>query len=303
MITNNLNSNDKRKALWLGSIAGDAFVLGGHWIYDVDKLQSSFPDYGKPQEPLPDSYHKNKKMGDQTHYGDQARHLWQYLSENNGDYDPDQYRQEWIKFIKSYDGYMDGASRESLTALKNNLQFGSGSDELGGTARLAAIYYWIEDPDQALAAAIDQSMMTHDNRQATAITVLVGKALEVLLAESENDSQLSVLEALDRARVQMIAEDEYDMKLISDSFDKANALEDLSAGSIAKKLGQNCHAKHALPAILAVLKQPDDYQEAMKLNVMIGGDSATRAMILGALLGAKLGTQSIPRDWLELMRD
>jgi hypothetical protein len=121
MDSKNLSKNDKRNALWLGSIAGDAFVLGGHWIYDLNKLQVSFPDYSNPQNPLPDSFHKNRKLGDQTHYGDQARHLWQHLADNGGNYDPDLYRKEWIQFISSYDGYMDKASKESLTALKNDL--------------------------------------------------------------------------------------------------------------------------------------------------------------------------------------
>ena len=55
--------------------------------------------------------------------------------------------------------------------------------------------------------------------------------------------------------------------------------------------------------MVAVLKHTESYQEAMKLNVMIGGDSATRAMIIGALLGAKLGTEAIPQDWIDIMRD
>jgi ADP-ribosylglycohydrolase len=299
----NLSMNDRRKALWLGSIAGDAFVLGGHWIYDLEKLRKSFPDYSSPQAPLSDTYHKNKKLGDQTHYGDQARHLWQFLLESNGNYDPASYRKEWVRFITKYNGYMDGASRESLTALKNNLQYGSGSDELGGTARLAAVYYWIEDPALALTAATDQSMMTHDNRQATAITVLAAKAITILLSEADSQDQFSVFDALDKARIEMVAEDEYDMHLINDSFVRVNQMKDFSAESIAGSLGQSCHARHALPAILAVLKQPDDYQAAMRLNVMIGGDSASRAMIIGALLGARLGTEAIPAEWLEIMRD
>jgi hypothetical protein len=259
MNTKNLNKTGRRNALWLGSIAGDAFVLGGHWIYDVDKLKSKFPNYSKPQNPLPDTFHKSKKLGDQTHYGDQARHLWQHLEANSGTYDPDRYREDWLRFMSSYEGYMDVASKETYSALQNDLLFGSGSDELGGTARIAAIYYWLEDARQAIISAIDQS--------------------------------------------RMVAEDEYDMKLINESFDAANSLQDFSAEAIAKNLGQSCHARHALPVMLAVLKYTEDYQEAMKLNVMIGGDSATRAMIIGALLGAKHGESVIPREWIDVMRD
>ncbi len=301
MNTKNLNKTDRRNALWLGSITGDAFVLGGHWIYDVNKLKSSFPDYNRPQNPLPDTFHKNKKLGDQTHYGDQARNLWQHLADNAGIYDPNEYRQEWLRFMSSYEGYMDGASKETYSALQNDLLFGSGSDELGGTARFAAIYYWLEDAQQAMLAAIDQSRMTHDNRQATAITVLFATALQKILDAKDDD--MSVFKVLEKAKIQMIAEDEYDMKLILASFDTVGSLQDFSAEAIAENLGQSCHAKHALPVILAVLKQTEDYQEAMKLNVMIGGDSATRAMIIGALLGAKYGIKVIPQEWIDVIRD
>lgn len=303
MNTKNLNKTGTRRALWLGSIAGDAFVLGGHWIYDVDKLKSKFPDYNKPQNPLPDTFHKNKKLGDQTHYGDQARHLWQLMSDNGGVYDPDRYREDWLRFMNSYEGYKDGASKESYSALQNDLLFGSGSDELGGAARIAAIYYWLEDAQQAIISAIDQSRMTHDNRQATAITVLVALALQNIIDLKDDEAELSVFEALEKAKTQMVAEDEYDMKLIIDSFDTVNSLHDFSAQAIARNLGQSCHAKHALPVMLAVLKHTEDYQDAMKLNVMIGGDSATRAMIIGALLGAKHGDEAIPREWINVMRD
>jgi ADP-ribosylglycohydrolase len=303
MNINNINKTGRRNALWLGSIVGDAFVLGGHWIYDVEKLKSSFPDYNKPQNPLPGTYHKSKKLGDQTHYGDQARHLWQFLSENNGIYDPDRYREAWLRFMNRYDGYMDGASRETISALQSDLLFGSGSDELGGTARIAAIYYWLEDAQQAIISAIDQSRMTHDSRQATAITVLIASALQTILDKPENESQLSVFETLNMARIQMVTDDEYDMNLINEAFDTANSLQDFTAEAIAENLGQSCHAKHALPVILAVLKHTEDYQEAMKLNVMIGGDSATRAMIIGALLGAKYGIKVIPQEWIDVIRD
>ncbi len=286
------NKSDQRQALWLGSITGDAFVLGGHWIYDLTQLKANFPTYTQPHDPLPGSYHKQKKAGDQTHYGDQARHLWHYLAANQVSYDPAQYRQEWLEFMSSYKGYMDRASKDSLSALKAGHQYGSASNELGGTARLAAIYYWLEDPHKALAAAEDQSRMTHDSPEARAITRLVAKALQLVL-----DQGLSAFAALDQAR------DQTEIKLVGDSFNAVKELTDFSADSIAKNLGQTCHAKHALPATLAVLKTCKDYRQAMQLNVMIGGDSAARALIIGAFLGAAEGTKAIPPDWYKIMAD
>jgi ADP-ribosylglycohydrolase len=297
MNINNLTKSDQRKALWLGSITGDAFVLGGHWIYDLDKLNSSFPDYSQPQSPLPDTYHKGKKLGDQTHYGDLARQLWQYLASNKGVYKPKQYRKEWIEYMRGYKGYQDRSSQESLAALQAGRQYGSHSNELGGTARVAAVYYWLEDPAQALAAAADQSKMTHDSPEAIAVTDLVAKALQIILDQSAARQPISAFEALLQARPKEEA------KLINDAFTAVRNLEDFSAASIAKNLGQTCHARHALPATLAVLKAAGDYRQAMQLNVMIGGDSAARAMIIGALAGACQGLGAIPESWYQVMAD
>lgn len=295
------NQTDKRKAQWLGSILGDAFVLGGHWIYDLKKLRTNFPVYDTLQQPLNDTFHKNKNLGDQTHYGDQARHLWQFMQEHEGRYEPTQYRQAWLTFLSDYKGYIDSASRDTRSALKRDKPYGSSSDELGGTARLAAVYYWLDQPEEALDAAVDQSRMTHDNPKATAITALFAHALQRLLLETTDEK--TAMQALQEAKQILALEKDYEVSLIERSFDSANRLTDRSADQIASQLGQSCHAHHALPAILAVLLETENYVDAMKLNVMIGGDSATRAMIIGALLGARFGMQAIPVDWLNKLRD
>jgi ADP-ribosylglycohydrolase len=45
-----------------------------------------------------------------------------------------------------------------------------------------------------------------------------------------------------------------------------------------------------------MVKYEEDYAEAMRQNVAAGGDSALRGMLLGMILGAYNGLESIPRE-------
>jgi ADP-ribosylglycohydrolase len=56
----------------------------------------------------------------------------------------------------------------------------------------------------------------------------------------------------------------------------------------------------ALSSIFVILLQHgDDLETALIENVMAGGDSAARGLVLGMLLGAAHGRRAIPARWLE----
>src|SRR6478752_5251927 len=61
-----------RGAIW-GQLAGDAFCLGSHWIYNLTELEKSYPEgiHGF-EPPLEGHYHFGKHPGQQTHYGEGA---------------------------------------------------------------------------------------------------------------------------------------------------------------------------------------------------------------------------------------
>lgn len=52
-----------------------------------------------------------------------------------------------------------------------------------------------------------------------------------------------------------------------------------------------------------IAKYENNMEEALIQSVMAGGDSAARGMLVGMVLGAHLGPESIPEKWLsELAR-
>jgi ADP-ribosylglycohydrolase len=50
-------------------------------------------------------------------------------------------------------------------------------------------------------------------------------------------------------------------------------------------------------SIHALLKHSDDFETAILAIIRAGGDSAGRASMVGAWLGAHLGTSAIPEAW------
>jgi ADP-ribosylglycohydrolase len=70
-----------------------------------------------------------------------------------------------------------------------------------------------------------------------------------------------------------------------------------------KKFGQTCETVASLPAVVhLVATYETDLKTALVENVMSGGDSAARGMAAGMILGAHLGRDAIPADWLNEMK-
>jgi len=56
---------------------------------------------------------------------------------------------------------------------------------------------------------------------------------------------------------------------------------------------------HTVEAALAIATQhPDDVRAAVIATVALGGDTDTVAAIVGGILGARLGAEAVPQDWL-----
>jgi ADP-ribosylglycohydrolase len=70
--------------------------------------------------------------------------------------------------------------------------------------------------------------------------------------------------------------------------------------AVIKEFGQMCAINAALPAAVhLMLRHETDLRQALIENVMAGGDSAARGMVVGMILGAAAGPAAIPAEWLE----
>jgi ADP-ribosylglycohydrolase len=286
---------DNAQAMVMAAFAADSLALAAHWIYDTTQIDREFGIIDQLLPPVAGSYHGSKQKGDFTHYGDQSLILLRHLAENNC-FDLNRFANSWQQFCRTYNGYIDSATRKTLAALdegKSARDCGSGSSDLGGPARIAPLIYWYRDnPDSLMSYAHQQTHLTHTGNGITATTdFIIGTTLLVL----GGTHPAAAIE-------QMIEEGIQDIDLDLRLRKSIDTVADDSRKVIAD-FGQMCGTSNALPgAVHLILAYQDNLREALIQNVMAGGDSAARGMVIGTILGAYQGMEGLEEGWLADLR-
>jgi ADP-ribosylglycohydrolase len=278
---------DNAKAMVLASFVADSLALGVHWIYDTAVINNDFGRVESLRQPKENSYHPTKEKGDFTHYGDQTLVLLDSVSAGKG-FELEQFARSWQDFFDGYNGYFDRATKDTLknfAAGKSPSESGSRSSELGGTSRIAPLAYrYRENPDTLTAAARAQTAMTHNNQEVLESSeffagvvskVLQGSAPVAAVKASLPDGRLG--------------------RLVQDGLESSG----LETRKAIKGFGQMCDIAAGLPGVIHLIaRYENNLKEALVENVMAGGDSAARGMLVGMVLGAHQGPAAIPSDWL-----
>lgn len=269
------------------ALVADSLSLGAHWVYDQEEIAEAFPHgITKFAEPLSE-YHKTKRAGDQTHYGDQAVMLRDSLEERGG-FDPEGWREDWLAAMEGYEGYVDGASRETL---KSGGKSPSGSGDLGGAARIAPILDLGLELDDAVAAVRAVTALTHGD-------AAVSDAAEFFTRAAYAVDAGSVFEdALDAAA----EEGSYRKLKVADHLESARELRDDNFPAVAEELGQACGVDQAFPLALYFLLRPEtEFGKTISDNALAGGDSSARAMLIALLYAAE--DADVAMEWVEGLR-
>jgi ADP-ribosylglycohydrolase len=285
----------KAEAMVLASFAGDSLALGPHWIYDVEEIERRFGRVEQFMKPSPDSYHPSKEAGEFTHYGDQTLVLLESIAEAGG-FDLQDFARRWRRLFSDYRGYFDHATKDTL----RNFQEGRGpedsgalSTDLAGASRVAPLVYrYRRDSGALVTAAKAQTAMTHNHPVVVqSAEFLVRAALAILEGEAPT------------AAMTKVADTSFKDGFVATAVHEALESLSLSAREAVLGFGQSCNTRGALPAVVfLVAKHESDLKEALVQNAMAGGDSAARGMAVGMLLGAHLGIDGIPGDWVSGMK-
>ncbi|MFT5698723.1 MAG: ADP-ribosylglycohydrolase [Desulforhopalus sp.] len=266
---------NKKKGMLFGAFYGDAFALGPHWIYDTQKIVKTFGQI-KTLTPPPPTYHSSKRKGDFTHYGDQALVLLQSVNSMTG-FDLKDFKNKWRALFDNYQGYVDGATKQTLKNIAAGIEdpVGSASQDLAGASRIAPLIYFYDDSTQLMAAVEAQTSLTHNN--ATVMNTaffFAALTMTVLQGGTVKDALYSTLETV---------EDENIRRLIERGAKEAGQ----ESVQCLQKFGTACSVEQSLPGTIQILlTYPEDYMGAMTANVMSGGDSAARGALIGMVLGA-----------------
>lgn len=290
-----------RGAIW-GALVGDAACLGSHWIYNLEELAQRFPGGVTGFEaPAAGHYHYGKQPGDLTHYGDGALLMLRSVAERGG-FDPIDFGGRFVALFgsDSYQGYRDHATKDTLESYaafmtgkpgsSYHFQGGGNDDQPATVTRLAPVVvaHWRDsDLPQVVASA---TRVSQSNDRALAYARGYTLILQALLA---GNGMASALSAAERALVKGSSETE-----VSEAIAAGGNGVALTVREATLKFGQSCPLASSFPAaVQCALKYEHDFSEAILATANAGGDSAGRAAMIGAWLGAVNGAAGIPATW------
>jgi poly(ADP-ribose) glycohydrolase ARH3 len=172
---------------------------------------------------------------------------------------------------------------------------GKGSFGNGSAMRVAPVgIFFFESPD-LYERASQSARPTHSHRLARDGAAIQAKAValavkasplepfprEQFLDEIENFSRAPEFKAKIRILRELLSSD------VSDAY-------------AAKILGQSVAVHESLPfAVYCFAQYPDSFEKCIYCAVLNSGDRDTLGAMAGAISGAYLGVESIPKDWLE----
>ena len=280
-----ISEEDRLAGIVYGSLVADSLALGAHWIYDQEEIRSTFGRVTDLLAPLPDSYHPKKSRGEQTHYGDQAIVLMETLRQH-GDFNRALFTAAWTNLWVEYPDYFDHATKETLATGS-----ASHSEELGGAARIAPLIARMADRplEDIIGAAREQTAVTHNSPIALDAAEFIVRIIRAIFEGA----------TIERA-IKIAAVTKYAVISPSHYLFQVDETRDLETGEALERIGLSCPAAKGLPAVLVLLdRYAHDPEAGLIENVMAGGDSAARGLVLGMILGAYHGKGAVEERWVE----
>lgn len=278
------------------ALIANAASLGFHWIYDMDYLE----ELAKKQSlvfqlPSLEHYAKAKpsfygypyaKLGDVTTQGMYLKWLFDAIKEKP-DFDIEDYRNlifEQTKPGGPYVGYIETYNHTLLiNAMSSRLRLSLPTLPVSDDHLVGFVPYLVS---KELGLGNDR---TWQLTQLFTDKVEYRQFFDMFDYIFENIAQMPRLELLEKAIE--LAPQTYKEKL-----SMALSMEN-TRDFIKQYAGIACHIPQSVPLIFRILNQCTSFEDMVKTNVRLGGASAERAMLLGAIFAQN---SKIPQEWIEL---
>lgn len=294
------------EAMIVGQFVADAATLGAHWIYDQDEILARYGEIEGFEAPVEGHYHYPKKPGDFTHLADSGLVVLRSVAEQ-GRFEAQDFGERWFATINpdhGYTGYVDGATRETLATAREERdpnapdsfgwQSGADDDETVSSANVAPVVAaHLRASRSEFLAKIDEFVHVRQvNARARAWNRAFAAFLVALLHGAEYGQAADVMsEAVEDVTLK---------EEIEAAVARVRAGVSMSVNEATIEYGQACPLDGAVPSALHVLfVHGDDFRAAVLATIRAGGDSAGRAAMIGAAIGARHGIEAIPAEWIQ----
>ena len=214
-------------------------------------------------------------------------------------------------FIRNYEaepwrGYGPGPPRV-FHMIKNGEAWDKAADKLyqggswgnGAAMRVAPVgLLYSHDPETLRHIAYNSSRITHSHELGKEGAALQAYAVALALNTPSNQ-EIQAETFLSRLR-DFVRHPVYQEKIAQ----VAELLTVQDKTRVISALGNGIEAPRSVPtAIYCFLRHPQSYEDATIYAISLGGDTDTIASMVGAISGAYLGVDAIPRQWREKLEN
>ncbi len=247
-------------------------------------------------------YHQGMQAGDNTLNLLCARVLMRSLNAV-GEYDPKDFLQEYIRFMTEPDQHNDTYAESFHRDFFANYARGVVPEKCAGAEGhdTASIGGLVCLPIVILSALRDHDLLSVN---------------EIALTQQRLTHQSSLLErytlALSDLLFHIFDSPDHDIEALACrvakgvGFPAADVLQSVRRKQssdldvIGDLLSPACYIDQSFPSVLYLAaRYSNDFEAALIANTNVGGDNCHRGAVLGALLGATLGYEAIPKRWVE----
>jgi ADP-ribosylglycohydrolase len=198
----------------------------------------------------------------------------------------------WRELFKNYNGYYDQATKatlENFSLGKKPKDIGSPSNDLAGASRVAPLVFcYREDLNTLVEAARAQTRMTHNNPQVIDSAEFFARVSWMVLRGT------SPVPAMEEVSNQVFEKSSLS-RWVKDGIESRG----MESVSTITRFGQSCHVEAVFAGVVHLIaRYENNLEEALIQAVIAGGDSAARGMVVGMVLGAHLGGESLPEQWV-----
>ncbi|WP_116472806.1 ADP-ribosylglycohydrolase family protein [Zobellella maritima] len=287
----------------LGVLVADAASLGLHWLYDRGRIADVVqreggcvfltPDAADYQDAAGYFGYPDKSSGDQSGYGETALLAAEVMAAEGG-WNSAAYQRAFVRHFSAggrYQGYIDRPTRALLETLQGPaedwpLESGCDDEQTPALATVPALCACYPEPSDLALKVRDAAAVSHRLPEVQQAAQALAHSLNLLLRGAPLAQALQVM-----------VDD-----LPGAWQERARAACEGRPGldELAEQWGTGCALHESIPVSLALIRRADSYSRAITDNILLGGDSCGRALLVGALAAAHwgVGEKGIPVGWL-----